>query len=280
MKNANNFRSKILEMKKKAFENAVQECSKRLGIKRPPIVSITETPCPLSSSQEEIAHIHPYERIICIWKKKLESIDLDTIKQVAAHEVAHLVSFEHDWKHAQAQAELEIGTWRPPPGVIVVGGKKEKISFRPSVRSKEKRARRENICSYYSCRKRTGLQRCKYCGKLFCEEHLKPKPPYLPHFENPSIKNLLEMGKWRELGHPCPPYADYLEKKKKEDLEKQWKALDRMRELSPTPTLPPTPSPAPIIETPRKTTSKVKKTIIAVAIAFIALLLIYLIFFI
>jgi hypothetical protein len=139
----------LFEMKKMAFETAVRECSERLGYTRPPNVSITETPCP-RSSENEIAHIHPYEGVICIWKKKLESLNLDEIKQVAAHEVAHLVSLEHDGKHAQAQDELEIGTWHPPPGVIAVSGSKKV----PGAGLSKKYSSGKNVCSYYLCKKR------------------------------------------------------------------------------------------------------------------------------
>lgn len=127
-------------MKKMAFENAVRECSERLGYTRPPKVSITETPCPLSSG-DEIAHIHPHEGVICIWERKLESLNLDEIKQVAAHEVAHLISLRHDGKHAQAQTELEIGAWQPPPGVVIVNESKRESSRR-QVKSKTRRPRK------------------------------------------------------------------------------------------------------------------------------------------
>jgi len=183
-------------MKKIAFENAVQECSKRLDRTQPPKVSITETPCPLSSG-DEIAHIHPYEKIICIWKKKLESLNLDEIREVAAHEVAHLISLDHDGKHVQAQAELEIGTWHPPPGVIAVSGSKVL-----GAELSKKYPSGKNVCSYYLCKKRMNLHECKYCGKKFCTEHLPPKNPSLPSFEG-EIKKL---EKWRNSGHPCLDY--------------------------------------------------------------------------
>jgi len=187
----------LFEMKKIAFENAVQECSKRLDRTQPPNVSITETPCPLSSG-DEIAHIHPYERIICIWKKKLESLNLDEIREVAAHEVAHLVSLDHDGKHAQAQAELEIGIWRPPPGVIVVNGNKEVPLAGPD----KEYPPEKNVCSCYLCKKRIDLHECKYCGKKFCTKHLPPKNPSLPPFKGKKE----ELEEWRKIGHACLDY--------------------------------------------------------------------------
>lgn len=218
----NKFKSALLEMKKVAFEDAVQRCSKELGLAHPPIVSITDVPCPLSSSSDEIAHIHPEEKIICIWKRKLELIDLDTIEQVAAHEVAHLVSLLHDTKHLQAQIELQTRAWRPPGGTIVIDGSK-KISSGVLEKSK-KRAHRKNICAYHFCKKRTELSWCPYCEESFCKDHIKPKFPMLPPFEGKPM----EMEEWRKSGHPCIAYSIYLKQKEKEDIDKRWEALDRL----------------------------------------------------
>ncbi len=199
MENTNNFRSKILEIKKKAFENAVRKYSKELGLDRPLIVSITEPPCPYSSPNE-IAHIHLDKGVICIRKKKLESIDIDTIEDTADHEVAHLVSPYHDTKHENAQITLKIRGLSPPPGVAIVhGGERENSKL--TINSK-KYEYIKNVCSYYSCKKGTDLHKCKYCGEKFCTEHLSPKNPLLPPFEGKPEK----LEKWRKIGHPCSDY--------------------------------------------------------------------------
>jgi hypothetical protein len=208
----------LFEMKKTAFENAVRKCSKEKGLDPPPSVSITENPCPFSSG--DIAHIHIEERIICIWKKRLEELTLDQIDKVAAHEVAHLISVEHDGKHAQAQAEIELGIWRPPPGVVVVDGNKKESSG-PRVKSKTHRPRK-NVCSYHPCRTKIKLLTCRYCGKNFCAKHLTPKIPMLPPFKGKPK----DMDDWRKDGHPCPEYPPYLKLKEKEELDKRWKILD------------------------------------------------------
>lgn len=153
----------LFEMNKIAFENAVRECSERLGRAQSPTVSITEVPCPYSSGNE-IAHIHPYEGVICIWKKKLLSLNIDEVREVAAHEVAHLVSVDHDGKHAQAQAELQIGIWRSPPGVVTINGSKRTSSMGKS--NPKKPSHKINICSYHSCTKRANLRPCVHCGKI------------------------------------------------------------------------------------------------------------------
>lgn len=209
-------------MKKIAFENAVRRCSEAKGIDPPPRVSITEKPCPLSSG--DIAHIHIEGRIICIWKKRLEELTLDQIDKVAAHEVAHLISVEHGGKHAQAQAEIEIGIWSHSVGGVVIHGGKKVV---PNISDKPKKpVRQKKICHYHSCKKRTELRRCVHCGELFCKEHLKPKYPTLPPFKRRGIVGRIYMEDWRGSGHACPPYYDYLKAKEKEELDKRWKILD------------------------------------------------------
>jgi hypothetical protein len=219
MKNADKFKSELLEIKKRAFRDAVQKCSKEWGLKYPPTVSITENPCP-SSSSDTIAHIHLDERIICIWERKLESLDLDTIEKTAAHEVAHLVSPFHNGIHAKAQGELQTAIWHPPPGVTVINGGGRKSSKRLT---KPRKVRLQNVCSYHLCMKRTELSTCKYCGKKFCSEHLNPKVPTLPYGNKPWSRD-----EWVGLGHPCPDYPAYLEQKEKERREKAKETLDKM----------------------------------------------------
>jgi calcineurin-like phosphoesterase family protein len=72
-------------------------------------------------------------------------------------------------------------------------------------------------CSYYDCKEKDGLARCKHCGKLFCKEHIKSKHPFF------SSEEVL-----KGPGHICPPFYDYMKNKKKEDFRKRKKALDKM----------------------------------------------------
>lgn len=211
-------------MKRVAFENAVRRCSKRLGLDCPPKVSITEEPCPFS--RDETAHIHVAERIVCIWKKKLEELTLDEIEKVAAHEVAHIVAIGHNGKHAQTQAELEIGAWADSIGGVVIDGGKRRTPS-PPVKS-TKKTRKRKVCSYHSCKQKTNLVRCKYCGELFCKEHINPTLPKLFNPKKKGIAGRLYMDDWRRPSHPCPPYYDYMKQKQKEDIEKYGRALDHL----------------------------------------------------
>ncbi|MCX6814227.1 MAG: matrixin family metalloprotease [Candidatus Aenigmarchaeota archaeon] len=79
-------------------------------------------------------------------------------------------------------------------------------------------------CSYKSCRK-GAVQKCKYCGEVFCKEHLKAKPSSLLSFlhseELPEkTKQLIEKERKVEGGHQCAPYFDSLtQKEAKEEKE-------------------------------------------------------------
>lgn len=112
-----NLKSDVLEKKKKIFHKTVEEHRQELGVSFPITVSITEKPCPQSSGNE-LAHIHVEKGVICVWERKLAKMNFDKIREVAAHEVAHLVSKKHDSKHADVETNLKIKNWRPPSGVI------------------------------------------------------------------------------------------------------------------------------------------------------------------
>lgn len=110
------------------------------------------------------------------------------------------------------------------------------------VRLMPKKESKRGVCHYHLCKKRTIVYKCKFCGKYFCKEHLNPKSPLLPPFKRVGRKAISDMENWRDKGHPDPFYAEYLENKKREDLQKRKEALDRMRKLPPTPViLPPAP---------------------------------------
>lgn len=233
------FKSNLYEMKKRAFEDAVRKHSEGLGLGFFPKVSITEDPCPFATGGE-IAHIHLEEKIVCIWRGRLESLNLDQIDDVAAHEVAHMASAEHDAKHVETQTRLGIRNFvRSARGVVIDGGKRVSRS-KPA---KPEKVREKKICSHYDCNRKVKLRRCKYCKKLFCKEHLNPRAPSLPNLGhgNRSTKSKKEE---KAPGHPCPDYYDHVVKsgreREKEELDKRWEALEGMRGLRSSPTkLPP-----------------------------------------
>lgn len=76
---------------------------------------------------------------------------------------------------------------------------------------------------------REAVVKCPHCGDYFCADHIKPKSPSLPHFDNYK-KNM----EWKdsEHTHPCAPYYDYQLKKDKEQHLKCQRSLDRMNVIS------------------------------------------------
>ncbi len=125
------FRSDLLERKKELLRKSVKDCAEELGVPYPIAVSITEEPCPMSTG-DEAAHIHVEKGVICVWERKLSQMNFDRIKEVAAHEVAHLVSKKHGSTHADAETALKVRTWRPPSGVAWIRPQRKK-----SIDSKE-----------------------------------------------------------------------------------------------------------------------------------------------
>jgi uncharacterized protein YkwD len=83
------------------------------------------------------------------------------------------------------------------------------------------------ICDYCIVhegrRRKTTVYMCEHCGEYFCQEHQNPKEPHPAHSGKRSV-----VEDWRANGHPCLPYVDYLKTMKKDGLEKQRKAMDRM----------------------------------------------------
>ncbi|MEM2865666.1 MAG: AN1-type zinc finger domain-containing protein [Candidatus Hadarchaeales archaeon] len=256
----------FFEAKKVALANAVLRYCQMMGI-APLIVRVAETPCPNSSS-DDIAHIHLEEGIICISKGRLMSLNLDDIEEVARHEVAHVWAPHHGVEHEKIQTFLSMksfawsnftGTVRIEPGAkdkCAYCGREEVLPFYChycglyycsehrlpekhecaklpmrmwKAKGLEPRKIREGECSYHSCDKPAKVE-CPHCHKRFCEEHAQPMPPYLPDFDSSGVMSKLEREKWREgQSHPCPPYYDYLQSKKKEESNGYWRALEKLR---------------------------------------------------
>jgi len=79
------------------------------------------------------------------------------------------------------------------------------------------------------------LYQCPYCKEWFCEKHVKPKLVVtwneIQGTKDPFLKEKL-YEEWRkEGGHPCPiwttQYLENFEMKKREEIEKFLKALDK-----------------------------------------------------
>ncbi|MFH8120474.1 MAG: CAP domain-containing protein [Candidatus Aenigmatarchaeota archaeon] len=93
-------------------------------------------------------------------------------------------------------------------------------------------------CEYHLCRKRTKVFLCKYCGRYFCKDHIKPQPvlnfQQVSTSKEPLRSKLEEI--WRsEKGHPdyayTPIFWKKIEEEEKIKTERMWEALDTLKEL-------------------------------------------------
>ncbi len=103
---------------------------------------------------------------------------------------------------------------------------------------------KEGICQYHLCKEKGILYKCEYCGKYFCEKHIKPKPPLAAPFRTADPEKI-EI--WRDPnGHPCPPYVDFLEAKKRREKERYRESLVKLSSVNHN-----------LIETPHISTIKI-----------------------
>ncbi|MCL5093314.1 MAG: hypothetical protein M1128_02510 [Candidatus Marsarchaeota archaeon] len=84
----------------------------------------------------------------------------------------------------------------------------------------------EGICQRNSCDKKS-IGRCKYCNKMFCEEHIGPIIVMSPKDawnltglrESDPIKYKKYATDWNRIdGHPCPAYTGVWNKKHEKEL--------------------------------------------------------------
>jgi|GEM_PF-5503654 len=83
------------------------------------------------------------------------------------------------------------------------------------------------------------LYRCPYCGRWFCEKHIRPKMVTLrdaiDKIEDPTLKDKI-LEEWRKPdGHPDTAYTlkyyEDLERKKKEEERMFFEALEKLRSI-------------------------------------------------
>ena len=142
-------------------------------------------------------------------------------------------------------------------------------------------------CEYHLCDKKGKVYKCEYCGKYFCEEHLRSKPPGMPRFGGTSTEDALLMEEWRRPdGHPCPRFYEFWreEQQKKEKIYAEalkevvessvsLSSSEKERKIESSVTYLPTPPPTTYKpETIKKKYSSKKKIIIPIIlVAFLAL---------
>ena len=188
------FSESLFQLKKEAFLSTVIKASKRLRLGFIPKVNFWESKQPCYTGTDW-AHIHLDTKEICVNKKELTQMTMEKIYEVATHEVTHLVETEHGAMFTQKMTGLKVNIWTPPKrfGITVVGLPKQ-----PGSRKLKDLPYDPSECNYYDCN-RVHRIKCQYCGKSFCEEHIKP---FSPKLWDPEDRKQLFSTR-HDNGHPC-----------------------------------------------------------------------------
>lgn len=221
-----NFEHNLLKIKKAKFLEIVERTAKSLKVVVPGVV-FWDGDCPYYSGKER-AHIHPDDLTICISVRELKRMTFEDIEECASHEVTHLTDSHPETKHVHSpdfyrrHNEAKIDNWRPPGGVVVIdGGRTSSDKVLPKTKKFIDKIR----CNYHQCREKRELYKCQYCKKYFCEEHKTPYEPYVgPIDKRPHSYNTLN-------GHPCPDYAEQINKPKDDDYPYECKHCGKIVEF-------------------------------------------------
>lgn len=213
---------KILDYKKAKFLSAVKRSAKYLGA-RVPKVKFWKKYDTSHFNQDDRAHIHVKENIICIAEPMLETMDSDEIEETASHEVSHLRHLSHDIGLQIAKINTKASLWSPPAGVVRITG--QEISRKKGKTRKERVVK--SRCNYHLCKKRGKTFQCKYCRGYFCKEHIEPKPP--TRFNPENYKDMEEYHKLK--GHPCAPYVEVYREEEEKEKEGYGEALGNILSL-------------------------------------------------
>lgn len=201
------FEDSLLLQKKARFLEAVRRAARHLGVDEPEVFF---GDCS-DRGRNQLAHIHLYQRLICVSDEQLKVQSYDDIENTATHEVTHL-SDTHDESNPihspdfyRRHDALKVAAWRPPAGVGIV-------MLDPRLKRPLRKKRRKTIdkpdlerCNYHFCRRKTQLYKCDYCGDYYCDEHLNAKEPFMTDFG--SLHGLAQIRYRDTRGHPCGVYS-------------------------------------------------------------------------
>ncbi len=214
---------KISEVKEKHFLESVRIASAVAGLKRTPKVKLWDSKCPHSTGYE-IAHAHPDIGMICITRDRLNSMNLDEIEETATHEVSHMKHIGHDIDFQTTHSDAKLASWLLTHNVKTVG---RKISLKDSKNYKK-------VCNFHLCKRKGKLFECKYCGNLYCRQHIKPKMVALLRDISDPV---LEAEYRREDAHPDQIYTDIqkenIKNQEAEEMRKLSDGLDRLKNIPP-----------------------------------------------
>jgi len=152
----------LLEEKKARFLACVNRAADHLGVIVPK-VQFWEDFCPYDT-KKEWAHIHLDTFVICVSELRLNEMTYEKIEETATHEVTHMIDPTHNCSFHAKHQELKIASWRPPGGVVFIGGSKKDSEIKP----KRYIPKIDKIrCNYHLCRKKTKLKQCTYCENYY-----------------------------------------------------------------------------------------------------------------
>ncbi len=116
----------------------------------------------------------------------------------------------------------------------MVSKRVKKLNRKKRRARKHRTTRRTNECSYHLCNRKGTLYRCRYCGRIFCKEHIKAKPPGTPKLDTTTPEGMRKQEEWRSPnGHPCPDYLERYELEQRAEKAKYSQALARLIESKP-----------------------------------------------
>ncbi len=192
-------KDKLLKFKQNRFKSVVESICK---VRDLPLPKINFNGCPEETDEDELAHYHKDTNTICVSERELNKMTSDEIETVAAHEVSHILKFDHSSDfHKENSLSRQAH--------FLKNNNKQKAKFEEI---KEKKIN-PNKCSYHLCNNNADLQRCDYCEKMFCRVHIEARPPSVGIGKEDYIN---ENGKklTANNSHPCIPFIKIIEEKR------------------------------------------------------------------
>ncbi|GEM_PF-6533213 len=218
------FEQDLLRIKRGKFLVAVEDAARQLNVKTP-AVKFWDDFCPYKKDNE-IAHIHIEQNIICIADSQLKIMTFEEIEKTAVHEVTHIIHPHHKEDFHSLNKETKINIWNPKNKSFTTDTEKE-------IEKKRNKKRRVdlNSCHFFSCEVKNELNKCLYCEKKFCKEHLDPRPPGMPRFKSTKNEDIAFMNEWRKPGgHGCVQYINSWETENENKSKAYNEALNRLLE--------------------------------------------------
>lgn len=218
------FNDTLLEQKELLFRVEVENVLKNLKIRKKPKIKFWDCYCPTDDG-DELAHIHTDSNTICVSRIRLKCLNFDEIRDIARHEVTHMIHRGHGSDFHNTKINADIFSFRGNTCTVC----DSELRVKP-INEKIDKIR----CNYHLCREKRTLKICEYCNSYFCDEHMRSKSPSIPKFKSTSPKIQKMMDEWRQPGgHPCPPYVDHMEIEFEKEKIAYRESLDKLIKSGP-----------------------------------------------